>query len=100
MNMYYESLPVERVYHGVHVVKDYLKQENDRLRATRILIVSTKSVAKQDVFQDLLNYISDRDTMIIHTKDHTPANALMERIGEIRDFQPDLILSCWRGEFN
>ncbi|MDN3016197.1 iron-containing alcohol dehydrogenase [Paenibacillus sp. BSR1-1] len=95
--MYYESLPVERVYHGVHVVKHYLKQEIDRLKAMRILIVSTKSVEKQNVFQDLLNYVSDSDFMIIHTKDHTPANVLMEPIGEIRDFQPDLILSCGGG---
>ncbi|MEH7275862.1 iron-containing alcohol dehydrogenase [Neobacillus vireti] len=97
--MIYQYLPVERIHYGINIVAEQLVSEIQKLNAKRLLIVTTNSMLKTKAYQRMIEtlHANQLDTYVTCSKQHVPGNILMQNIKEIRDFNPDLILSCGGG---
>lgn len=97
--MFYQHLPVERVYYGVDVVKENLVNQLQLLNRKRVLIVTTNSLLKTAIFKNMIKLLHDNDfeTYIKCSKKHVPGNYLMNDVNEIKQFKPNIILSCGGG---
>ncbi|OLO37901.1 hypothetical protein BTR23_13260 [Alkalihalophilus pseudofirmus] len=97
--MIYQYLPVERIHYGVHVVTDQLIKEIQKLKGTKVLIVTTNSMLSTKAYKNMIVTLHDNHLKTFETcsKQHVPGNILMEDVKEIREFNPDIIISCGGG---
>ena len=97
--MFYQYLPVDRVYYGVHCVNQELMSEIQLLKAEKILMVTTNSLLKSNAFTDMIQSLHAHDikTFTLCTKQHVPGSILLKDLKEIYHFSPDLIISCGGG---
>ena len=97
--MIYQFLPVERIHYGVHVVAEQLVNEVQRLNGSRILMVTTNSILKTKAYHRMLELLTVHHIDVFETcsKQHVPGNILLQDLAAIRQFNPNLILSCGGG---
>ncbi len=97
--MIYQFLPVERIHYGVHVVAEQLVNEVQRLDGSRILMVTTNSILKTKAYHRMLELLTVHHIDVFETcsKQHVPGNILLQDLAAIRQFNPNLILSCGGG---
>ena len=97
--MIYQFLPVERIHYGVHVVAEQLVNEVQRLDGSRILMVTTNSILKTKAYHRMLELLTVHHIDVFETcsKQHVPGSILLQDLAAIRQFNPNLILSCGGG---
>ncbi|WP_338452748.1 iron-containing alcohol dehydrogenase [Niallia oryzisoli] len=97
--MFYQNLPVDRVYYGIHCVEQELISEIKLMNAEKILIVTSNSLLKSNTFKNMVQSLHAHDikTFTICTKQHVPGSILFKNLKEIYHFSPDLIISCGGG---
>ncbi|MBU8906247.1 iron-containing alcohol dehydrogenase [Desertibacillus haloalkaliphilus] len=97
--MIYQYLPVDRITYGVNIVNEQLLQEVQRLHGERILLVTTNSILSTKAYQNMKESLQSSGIALFETcsKQHVPGNILMRDIHAIREFSPNLIISCGGG---
>ncbi|MGJ9457796.1 iron-containing alcohol dehydrogenase [Oceanobacillus sp. CF4.6] len=97
--MMYQFLPVDRVHYGLNIVEEKLISEIQRIGGNKAVIVTTKSLLKTNVYNRMVNQFRANGIEIftMMMKQHVPGDVLMQDIKEIKDFEPNLIISCGGG---
>ncbi|MHA6258669.1 iron-containing alcohol dehydrogenase [Sporosarcina sp. CAU 1771] len=97
--MIYQYLPVERIHYGERVVSQHLIDEINKISGKRILIVTTNSMLKSRAYETMIEsfQVNQFSMYVTILKQHVPSDILMKDLKEIRDFNPDLIVSCGGG---
>lgn len=97
--MMYQFLPVDRIHFGINIVEEQLVNEIRRSNGSRVLIVTTNSLLKTTAYNKILHALRTNkiEYLVTLSKQHVPGEFLMEDIKEIKDFKPDVIVSCGGG---
>ncbi|MBM4761811.1 iron-containing alcohol dehydrogenase [Bacillus sp. B15-48] len=97
--MIYQYLPVERIHYGINCVKEQLVNEIVKSNGKRLLVVTTNSMLKTNAYKKLIDDLkaNDFELYVTCSKQHVPGSVLMEDIHDIRQFNPDFIISCGGG---
>ncbi|HZG70907.1 MAG TPA: iron-containing alcohol dehydrogenase, partial [Chondromyces sp.] len=98
-NMICQYLPVKRVHYGINSVAEKLVNEICKLNGKRLLIVTTNSILKTKAYKKMVEdlYLNQFELYVTCSKQHVPGSFLMKDIKEIRQFNPDMIISCGGG---
>ena len=99
VSMIYQYLPVDRIHYGINVVEDQLVNEIQRINGSKLLLVTTKSILKTEVYKAMLDNLHaiGMEVYVKLIKQHVPGEILMGDIIKIKDFGPDIIVSCGGG---
>lgn len=97
--MLFQYLPVDRIYYEANAVSHHLLRETERMDAKKILIVTTNSMLQTKPYKQMLELLKTNQIEIMTTcsRQHVPGDILMKDMKEIREFQPNLIISCGGG---
>lgn len=97
--MIYQFLPVNRIHYGINCVENQLVSEINSFNGKKILVVTTNSMLNTKAYKQMIeNLQANRmEVYVTRSKQHVPGSVLMQDIEEIRQFDPDLIISCGGG---
>ncbi|SER86685.1 iron-containing alcohol dehydrogenase [Psychrobacillus sp. OK032] len=97
--MIFQYLPVERIHYGKNVVSEELIRELKKLDVKRILIVTTTSMLKSNSYKSIIDSLKVNHflTLVTVSKQHVPDDVLLNDLIAIKEFNPNLIISCGGG---
>ena len=97
--MIFQYLPVERIHYGQNVVSKELIRELKKLDVKRILVVTTNSILKSNSYKSIINSLKVNHflTYVTISKQHVPDDVLLNDLIAIKEFNPNLIISCGGG---
>lgn len=97
--MIYQFLPVDRVHYGIHVVAEQLINEIQRLGGSRVLLITTNSLLDTKAYKMMVELLDAHhiEVFVKCSKQHVPSGNLIKDLKTIRQFNPNLIISCGGG---
>jgi alcohol dehydrogenase class IV len=97
--MIYQYLPVERIHYGINCVEEQLVNEITKFNGKKLLIVTTNSLLKTKAYNKMLDtlHANQIETYVTCSKQHVPGTILLKDLTDIRQFNPELILSIGGG---